>query len=276
MNFTKMQGAGNDYIYVNCLEEEITDPVHLVREMSTRHFGIGADGLILVCPSQVADFRMRIFNPDGSEAEMCGNGIRCFAKYLYDKGLAREKRLKIETGAGVKQLELLLQKDEVVGARVDMGMPILERSEIPMRGPPGQVISESLKVGEETFTVTCVSLGNPHCIVFVSDVARAPVARVGALLESHQAFPRGTNVEFVEVESWDKLKVRVWERGVGETLACGTGASAAVVAAVLNNLTARKATVELPGGSLQVDWQQETLFLSGPAETVFEGEWLVC
>ena len=271
-----MQGAGNDYIYVNCLEEEITDPVHLVREMSTRHFGIGADGLILVCPSQVADFRMRIFNPDGSEAEMCGNGIRCFAKYLYDKGLAREKRLKIETGAGVKQLELLLQKDEVVGARVDMGMPILERSEIPMRGPPGQVISESLKVGEETFTVTCVSLGNPHCIVFVSDVARAPVARVGALLESHQAFPRGTNVEFVEVESWDKLKVRVWERGVGETLACGTGASAAVVAAVLNNLTARKATVELPGGSLQVDWQQETLFLSGPAETVFEGEWLVC
>lgn len=273
MNFAKMQGTANDYVILDTFEEEIAHPAELARHMCDRHFGIGADGIMLVGPSELADFRMRIFNPDGSEAEMCGNGIRCVGKYLYDKGLTRQKELQVETGAGIRQLKLLTENAEVIGAQVDMGAPIFERGEIPMLGPAGKVVAETLKVGEDELKVTCLSMGNPHCVVFVEDVANCSVGHVGPLVENAPVFLNRTNVEFVEVLSHDRLRARVWERGAGETQACGTGASAAVVAAVLNKLTNRKVSVELPGGALQVDWQGETLFLSGPAATVFEGEW---
>ena len=275
MNFTKMQGAGNDYVLLDALKEEPADPPELARRMCDRHFGVGADGLILAITPRRADFRMRIFNPDGSEAEMCGNGIRCFGKYLYDNGLTSKKDLEIETGAGLKRLKLLMEASEVVGAQVDMGKPILARSQIPMVGPSGNVIAEHLDAGNEQFTVTCLSMGNPHCVIFVEDVAKYPVERVGPLLETAPVFPNRANVEFVEILSQGQLKARVWERGAGETLACGTGASAAVVAAALNGAAGKYASVELPGGTLEVDWQGESVFLSGPAATVFEGEWLL-
>jgi diaminopimelate epimerase len=275
MRFTKMQGAGNDYIVLDALKEEVSSPGELARLMCDRHFGIGADGLILALSSGRADFRMRIFNPDGSEAEMCGNGIRCFGKYLYDKGLTRKKELEVETGAGIRRLKLLMEGSQVIGAQVDMGKPILERSQIPMVGPSGKVIADRLQAGDQQFTVTCLSMGNPHCVIFVEELAGYPVGRVGPLVENASVFPHRANVEFVEILGQDRLKARVWERGVGETLACGTGASAAVVAAALNGVAGRYASVALPGGTLEVDWQGESVFLSGPAATVFEGEWLV-
>jgi len=274
MKFVKMQGAGNDYIYVDCTEDEIENPNQVARRISDRHFGVGADGLILVCPSQVADFKMRIFNADGSEAQMCGNGIRCFAKYVYDRGLTKKETLRIETLAGIVKPDLTIEGGKVMRVRVNMGRPRLGRAEIPMTGGGGRVIDEPLEVDGETVKITAVSMGNPHVVIFVDDVAAAPVETLGPLVENHDAFPQRTNVHFVEVVSPCEARQRTWERGSGETLACGTGASAALVAGCLNEKLQAEASIHVPGGVLEVVWSDDdNVYLTGPAETVFEGEW---
>ena len=276
LRFTKMHGLGNDYIFVNGLSERLprVSLPRLARALSDRHFGIGADGLILVLPSRSAQFRMQVFNADGSEAEMCGNGIRMFARYVYEHGLTRDRELAVETLAGVIRPRLMVRGGRVASVRVDMGEPRLERSEIPMRGKPGRVIGEALRVDGERYEVTAVSMGNPHCVIFVKEVAEFPVARVGPAIERHRAFPRRTNVEFVQVLGRSALRMRVWERGAGETLACGTGACATLVAAVLNGKADRKATVHLPGGDLKIEWRESDnhVYMTGPAEEVFCGE----
>jgi len=276
LRFTKMHGLGNDYIFVNGLSERLPriSLPGLARALSDRHFGIGADGLILVLPSRSAQFRMQVFNADGSEAEMCGNGIRMFARYVYEHGLTRDRELAVETLAGVIRPRLMVRGGRVASVRVDMGEPRLERSEIPMRGKPGRVIGEALRVDGERYEVTAVSMGNPHCVIFVKEVAEFPVARVGPAIERHRAFPRRTNVEFVQVLGRSALRMRVWERGAGETLACGTGACATLVAAVLNGKADRKATVHLPGGDLKIEWRESDnhVYMTGPAEEVFCGE----
>lgn len=275
--FVKMHGCGNDYIYIDCRERVIDDPAALSRRMSDRHFGVGGDGIILVCPSDVAAYRMRMYNADGSEAEMCGNGIRCFAKYLVDRGLVEGETAQIETGAGVLTVHLTVENGTAVSVRVNMGKPRLERAEIPMEGAPGQVVSEEFAVevpgeGTRSFRVTAVSMGNPHCVTYVDKVADYPVEPHGRVIENDPRFPCRTNVEFVEVLGRDELNMRVWERGSGETLACGTGASAALVASVLNGLTDRSAVVHLRGGDLQIDWAEDGhVYLTGPAEEAFEG-----
>jgi diaminopimelate epimerase len=276
LRFTKMHGLGNDYIFVNGMSERLprVSLPRLARALSDRHFGIGADGLILVLPSRSAQFRMQVFNADGSEAEMCGNGIRMFARYVYEHGLTRDRELAVETLAGVIRPRLMVRGGRVASVRVDMGEPRLERSEIPMRGKPGRVIGEALRVDGERYEVTAVSMGNPHCVIFVKEVAEFPVARVGPAIERHRAFPRRTNVEFVQVLGRSALRMRVWERGAGETLACGTGACATLVAAVLNGKADRKATVHLPGGDLKIEWRasDNRVYMTGPAEEVFSGE----
>ncbi|GIX47276.1 MAG: diaminopimelate epimerase [Candidatus Tectimicrobiota bacterium] len=276
MKFTKMHGLGNDYIYVNGFEETLADPAAVARVVSDRHFGIGSDGLILILPSTRADFRMRIFNADGSEAEMCGNGIRCLAKYVYDHGLTRKTTLQVETGAGILELRLTVKDGRVEAVRVDMGEPRLQRADIPMQGPAGPVLQEPLHVDGERFLVTAVSMGNPHCVVFVEDVEGFPVAHWGPRFEHHPAFPRGVNAEFVQVLDPHRLRLRVWERGSGETLACGTGAAAAAVAAHLAGKAERQVTVHLPGGALELEWDAASnhVFMTGPAVEVFRGEWL--
>lgn len=274
MKFTKMHGCGNDYVYVNGFEERIEDPASLAVEISDRHFGVGSDGLILILPSEKADFRMRMFNSDGSEAEMCGNGIRCVAKYVYDHWMTEETRLRIETLGGVKTLELDVSDGKMQAATVDMGVPGLDRAAIPMTGPPGRVIDEELSAGGRTFKVTCASMGNPHCIVLVDDTDNYPVERYGPLIECHERFPSKANVEFVEVLSDDEVKLRVWERGSGETLACGTGASATVVACSLTGKTGREITAHLTGGDLLLKWAEDDhVYMTGPATEVFSGEW---
>jgi len=275
--FVKMHGCGNDYIYVDCRERVIEDPAALARRLSDRHFGIGADGLILILPSERADFRMRIFNADGSEAEMCGNGIRCFAKYLYDRRLIASEQATIETGAGVLTVRIEAHDGVARAVTVNMGTPRLERSEIPIEGPPGRAVDHELTIelpheGNITLRYTAVSMGNPHCVIFVEGVDDYPVATYGPLIENHRLFPNRTNVEFVEVLGRNELKMRVWERGSGETLACGTGASASLVAAALNGKTDRRATVHLLGGDLEIEWADDgCVYLTGPAEEVFEG-----
>lgn len=276
--FTKMQGIGNDYIYVNGFEVEIDDPVALARRMSDRHFGIGADGLVLILPSASADFRMRMYNADGSESEMCGNALRCIARYVYERGLTRSLILSIETGAGPVRAELELDTSgrEVRAVRTDLGRPILERQAIPMLGDPeeGRVIGEPFEVDGERLTVTAVSMGNPHLVVEVPDVRRAPVETLGPRLECDPRFPRRTNVGFVEVVSPDRLRLRVWERGTGETLACGSGAAAATVAMILRGRARPPLTVELAGGSLTTRWREgEGVWIEGPATFVFDGVW---
>jgi len=278
MPFVKMHGCGNDYIYMDCRERALPDPAALARRLSDRHFGIGADGLILILPSDKADYRMRMFNSDGSEAEMCGNGIRCFAKYLYDRGLVRGDRVRVETAAGVLPVRLFTEGGKARRARVNMGLPRLARSHIPMRGPDCPMVKdEPLAVevpgqGAATFRITAVSMGNPHCVIFVDDTDECPVALYGPLIERHQAFPSRTNVEFVQVLSPGEARMRVWERGAGETLACGTGASAACVAGVLNGKTHRRLLVHLLGGDLELEWADDgNVYLTGPAEEVFEG-----
>jgi len=277
IRFTKMHGLGNDYLVVEAMQQgppEEKLPA-LAKAMSDRHFGIGADGLILVLPSRAADFRMRIFNSDGSEAEMCGNGVRLFAKYVYEHGLTREKELQLETLAGIIRPRLRVDGGVVTSVKVDMGEPRLRRSEIPMKGPDqSQVVAEKLRVAGRQVQVTAVSMGNPHCVLFVDNVERAEVATLGPAIEHHDAFPRRTNVEFVQAVSEGEIKMRVWERGAGETLACGTGASASLVACVLNGKTQRKATVHLPGGKLCVSWSAENnhVFKEGPAAEVCTGE----
>jgi diaminopimelate epimerase len=276
MKFTKMHGAGNDYIYINAFEETVEDPARLAVETSDRHFGIGGDGLILILPSRVADVRMRIFNPDGSEAEMCGNGIRCVAKYAYDHGLVREREISVETGAGILRLETFLDTGgRVDRVRVDMGRPRLTRGEIPVTGDPDeQVIGAELKILDRTFHITCVSMGNPHCVIFVDKVDEFPIEKYGPLIERHPLFPNRINVEFVEVVSPTHVRQRTWERGAGETLACGTGASAVTVAGVLNGRTERVLRNELLGGVLEMEWSEEGhVFMTGPAVQIFEGNY---
>jgi diaminopimelate epimerase len=274
MRFVKMQGCGNDYIYVNCFREKPPkDAAALSRAISDRHFGVGGDGLILICPSEQADARMRMFNADGSEAEMCGNGIRCVAKYVYDHGIARKPVLKIETGRGMLTLEVEVAADKVRQVRVDMGEPILEAARIPTTLPGDPPVDVALS-GHD-LRVTCVSMGNPHCITFVSEITDRLVLGVGPRIEKDAAFPRKTNVEFVRVNRPDDVTMRVWERGSGETLACGTGACAVCVAGVLTGRTQRKVTVHLTGGDLQLHWAEADnhVYMTGPAVEVFSGEW---
>ncbi len=277
MRFTKLHGLGNDFIYLNGLEEDLAayDLPALGRALCERHFGIGADGVILVLPSDVADLRMRTINSDGSEAEMCGNAIRGFAKYAYERGLTTQESLAVETGAGIIKTQLLVEGGLVVSVRVDMGRPRLARADIPVLGEPADqpLIAQPLSIPGHDLTITCVSMGNPHCVVFVPDAVTFPVSEVGPVVERHELFPRRTNVEFATVVARDRLTMRVWERGAGITLACGTGASATLVAAVLNGLTDRKATVSLLGGDLEIEWAADDhVFMTGPAEEAFRGE----
>ena len=275
MRFTKMHGLGNDYIYVNGFDEQVDDPAAVARAVSDRHFGIGADGLILILPSDKADCRMRMFNADGSEAQMCGNGIRCVAKYVYDHDIARRTALNVETLAGVLNLNLFVADGAVDRVRVKMGEPHLQRAQIPMQGASGEVINEPLPVNGATFDVTAVSMGNPHCVVFVEDVASFDVAGWGPHFEHHAAFPEGVNTEFIQVRDRESFSMRVWERGSGETLACGTGASAAAVACHLTGRTDRRVTAHLLGGPLELEWQasDNQVLMTGPAVEVFSGEW---
>jgi len=274
MKFVKMQGAGNDYIYIDCTEDMIDNPNEVARRMSDRHFGVGGDGLILVCPSEIADFKMRMFNPDGSEAQMCGNGIRCFAKFVYDRGRTRKDTLRIETLAGIMRLDLTVERGRVKKVRVNMGRPRLQRNEIPMKGPEGRVINEPLEVGGETVYITALSMGNPHVVIFVDDVESAPVATLGPKIENHAAFPQRTNVNFIEIVSRREARQRTWERGTGETLACGTGASASLVAGCLNEKLDAEAVIGVLGGRLELVWgDDDNVYMTGPAVTVFEGEW---
>lgn len=269
-----MHGLGNDFILINTLEEEVfQDYAELARKLCNRNFGIGADGLIIVLPSEKADIKMRIFNPDGSEAEMCGNGIRCFAKFVYEEGIIQKTKIKVETLAGIIGPELLLgNTDKVNAVRVDMGKPILERAQIPMQGPEGQVVNEIISAADKEFLITAVSMGNPHCVIFVPDLEQVPVEEWGPLLETHRAFPRKTNVEFAQVINDEEILMRVWERGAGVTLACGTGACATLVAAVLNKLTKRKVTLKLTGGDLLIEWAaNDHVYMTGPAVEVFKG-----
>jgi diaminopimelate epimerase len=275
MRFTKMEGAGNDYVYVDCFREPAPeDPADLARKISDRHFGVGGDGLILMLPSEVADARMRMFNADGSEGEMCGNGVRCVAKYVYDHGLCRRPTLKVETSNGVLQLELHTQGGVVDRVRVNMGRPKLAAAEIPTTLPGEPVVDAPLDVGGRPLRVTAVSTGNPHCIVYVDRLSDDWVLGVGPELERHPAFPKRANVEFVEVVKPDEVRMRVWERGSGETLACGTGASAVCVAGVLTGRTARRIRAHLPGGVLELEWADDNqIYMTGPAVEVFSGEW---
>jgi len=272
MKFTKMHGIGNDYIYIDCFREKVRNPSRLAVKLSDRHFGVGGDGLILICPSKVADCKMRIFNADGSEAEMCGNGIRCVAKYAYEHGISKSNPMRVETLAGIKTLKLTVRNGKVRSATVDMGEPRLERGEIPMKGRRGRVISEPLRAAGKTYRVTCVSMGNPHCIIFCKDVEKVPLESIGPVIENHPSFPRRTNVHFVQVISPREVKMRTWERGAGITLACGTGAAAVCVACVLNRRTENTITAHLPGGDLKLKWAPDGhVYMTGSAVEVFTG-----
>jgi diaminopimelate epimerase len=277
MKFTKMHGAGNDYVYVDACREPVDDPAELARAVSDRHFGIGGDGLILILPSPQADVRMRIFNADGSEAEMCGNGLRCVAKYAYDHGLVSNLAATIETGAGLLPVEMFINSaGRVDRVRVKMGRPRLMRAEIPMNGPPEErVIDQELQVLDRVFRINCVSMGNPHCVIFVDDVENFPVTSYGPAIEHHALFPRRTNVEFVQVLSPAAVRQRTWERGAGETLACGTGAAAVTVAGLLTGRTGTQLINHLAGGDLEMTWDGTgEVFMTGPAAEVFTGEYL--
>jgi diaminopimelate epimerase len=271
MNFWKIHGLGNDYIVIDNRDEKISDAEapELALKLCKRRFSVGADGLLLVSNSVSADVKMRIFNADGSEAEMCGNGIRCFVKYCYENGIARKSEVTVETLAGIKRTWLTVENGLVQSVMVDMGAPILERNKIPMFGN-GTCINEDLQVNGEKYKVTCLSVGNPHCVTFVDVLDDFPVQRVGSKIENHRLFPKRTNVEFAQVLNSNELKVRVWERGCGETLACGTGACAAVAAGNLLRKIGSKVRVHLLGGDLEIEYA-EHLFLNGPAEKVFEG-----
>lgn len=275
MKFTKMHGAGNDYVYVDCFAEPFPrDAAKLAIAVSDRHKGIGADGLILICPSEQADARMRMFNADGSEAEMCGNGVRCVAKYVYDHGIARTDTLRIETGRGVLTLAVETARGRVERVRVNMGQPILEAAKIPTTLPGDPPLRQKLSAAGREFEVTCVSMGNPHCITFVDRLSDDWVLRVGPEVERHPAFPNRVNAEFVEVISPRELRMRVWERGSGETQACGTGACATAVAGALTGLTERRVLAHLPGGDLELEWSAAgEVYLTGPAVEVFTGVW---
>lgn len=274
MKFTKMHGCGNDYIYVNCLQEKVKNPQKTAQFVSDRHFGIGSDGLILIEASERADFRMRMYNTDGSEGAMCGNGIRCVAKYVYDYHLTDQTEIRIETNAGIKYLSLKVKDDKVISVQVDMGMPILLAGEIPVVSQTDRVIDQKIEVLGKEYEMTCVSMGNPHAVVFVEDVAGLKLETIGPHFEHHERFPDRVNTEFAELIDRENVRMRVWERGSGETLACGTGACACVVAGVLTGRTAERIQVHLRGGVLTAfyDRERNTVFMEGPATVVFDGE----
>ncbi|MDD6797822.1 MAG: diaminopimelate epimerase [Clostridia bacterium] len=291
MKFTKMQGAGNDYVYVDCTKEPLANAGEVARFVSDRHFGIGSDGLILIKPSDKADFFMEMYNSDGSRAQMCGNGIRCVAKYVYDYGLTTKKNIAIDTLAGVKYIELNVDENsgKAVSARVNMGSPVLEAAQIPVRiggedikgildtTIKNAVVNRPLNVSGNEYNVTCVSMGNPHCVVFTEDdfdMKAFKIEQIAPAFENHEQFPERINTEFIKVIDRKNLEMRVWERGAGETFACGTGACASLVAAVLNGLADDKATLHLLGGDLEIEWnrKENLVFMEGPAVTVFEGE----
>ena len=276
MRFTKMEGCGNDYIYINAMEEEVRNPEMLAVAMSERHFGIGADGLVLILDSDVADFRMRMFNLDGSEGEMCGNAVRCIAKYVYERGLTDKEEITLETLGGIKVLRLHIQNGVVIAVTADMGDPILAADKIPVRSEKEPVIGEKLHILDQDFAFTCVSMGNPHAVTFVEQVAQFPVEKYGSLAEIHPIFPKKANIEFAQVIDRTHLSMRVWERGSGETLACGTGACATLVAAVLNGLCERKVRIQLLGGTLEIEWREADnhIYMTGPARFSFDGVWL--
>ncbi|MBS0211275.1 MAG: diaminopimelate epimerase [Planctomycetes bacterium] len=292
MLFTKMHGIGNDYVYVDCFNQPVpADPAATAQKIADRHFGVGGDGMILICPSTVADARMRMFNADGSESEMCGNGVRCVAKFVYDHGIARKPTLKIETGRGVLSLDVEVQNDRVQQVRVDMGEPILEAANIPV-ALPGEAAERIVNFPLDRYIpfrgpaewmdacgidmhMTCVSTGNPHLMIYCHDVAAVPLETVGPWLERQPIFPRRINVHFVQVHSPGEVTMRTWERGSGITLACGTGASAVCVAGVLTGLSDRQILAHLPGGDLRLEWNEANnhVFMTGPAVEVFSGEW---
>ncbi|MBQ2936354.1 MAG: diaminopimelate epimerase [Lachnospiraceae bacterium] len=278
MKFTKMHGCGNDYVYVDGAKEQIPakDKPELVRKLSDRHFGIGGDGVIFINPSDEADFEMEMYNMDGSRSEMCGNGIRCVAKFVYDKGLTDKEHISIISGGKVKYIDLNIENEKVSTVKVNMGEPILKAADIPVvtDNPEGSVIAEKIEVAGNIYKMTCVSMGNPHAVVFMEDVANLEIEKIGPLFENHQRFPRRTNTEFVKVIDRNNVEMRVWERGTGETLACGTGTCATVVACVLNNLTEDEVNVKVLGGLIKIKWDREAnlVYMTGPAATVFEGE----
>ena len=273
IKFTKMQGLGNDYVYMDAIHQKIENESSLAQFVSNRHFGIGSDGLILICKSDIADFKMRMFNSDGSEAEMCGNGIRCVGKFVYDKGLTDKTTVTIETLAGIKTLELNTKDGKVETVKVDMGEPILNPKEIPVISDEEPVKNLMLEAEGRKFKFTCVSMGNPHAITEVENTEKFDVEKYGKVLEVDKAFPNKTNVEFIQIVDKNHVKMRVWERGAGETLACGTGACATAVACYLNGKTDRNVEVELLGGKLYIEWNEENnhIYMTGPAVTVFEG-----
>jgi len=273
MRFTKMHGIGNDYVYVDCFAHPVADPAALARRVSPRRTGIGADGVILICPSEVADARMEMYNADGSRGEMCGNGIRCVGKYVADRGLSRANPLRIETDCGIKTLQLSSRNGHVEQVTVDMGAPILDGPQIPVAAE-GRVIDAPLEVAGITYSVTCVSMGNPHCVLFVPEVDDLDLERLGPPFERHPFFPRRVNTEFIRVDGPRALRMRVWERGSGETAACGTGACAALVAAVLTGRAERRAELQLNGGMLDIEWRaaDDHVYMTGAAEEVFRGE----
>lgn len=276
MKFTKMQGIGNDYVYVNCFEETVKDPAAVARYVSDRHFGIGSDGLILIKPSDIADCEMDMYNLDGSQGAMCGNGIRCVAKYVYDYGIVKKENISVSTKSGIKYLDLTVRDGKVALVRVNMGSPVLTASQIPVVSSTEEMINAPLKVNGETYYITAVSMGNPHAIVYMADVDHLDIGEIGPYFENHMAFPDRVNTEFVEVLDDHTLKMRVWERGSGETLACGTGACAVAVASILNGHVdgEKPVTVKLLGGDLEIFWdrQENLVYMTGPAATVFDGE----
>jgi diaminopimelate epimerase len=277
MRFTKMHGIGNDYVYVNCFDVPFPkDPAALARQMADRHFGIGGDGLILICPSDNgADARMRMYNADGSESEMCGNGLRCVAKYVYDHGIQRTEKLRIQTGRGILTVDLGVKSGKVDRARVNMGQPILEGVKIPTKLAGNPPLDVPLPVADRTLQVTCVSMGNPHCVTYVEQATDELVLGLGPKIEHSPQFPARVNIEFIEVLSPSEVRQRTWERGSGETLACGTGASAVCVAGVLTGRTERRIINHLRGGDLELEWRESDgcVYMTGPATEVFSGDW---
>lgn len=281
MKFTKMHGCGNDYVYVNGMEEKI-DPERkpeLVRRMSERHFGVGSDGVIFINASDQADFEMEMWNADGTRGEMCGNGIRCVAKYVYDKGLTDKTELSIISGGQIKYLKLEVQDGKMLTAKVNMGKPVFAPAEIPVIMPEGaeNAIDTPLMVNGETYHMTCVSMGNPHAVIFLDDVSCLEIEKLGPLFEHHERFPKRINTEFVKVLDRKHVQMRVWERGSGETLACGTGSCATAAACILNGLTDNAVTVKLLGGELLIEWDREAdlIYMTGPASMVYEGEYII-
>lgn len=274
MKFTKMHGIGNDYVYVNCLKERVADPARTARLVSDRHFGIGSDGLILIEPSEKADFTMTMYNADGSQGAMCGNGIRCVGKYVYDHGLTNQEHVRIETISGIKELDLTVREGKVELVRVNMGSPRLEAAQIPILTQEKEAVNLPIEVDGETYGITGVSMGNPHAVVYLEDLDNLDIETLGPKFENHPCFPDRINTEFCKVLDEHNLQMRVWERGSGETLACGTGACAAAVSSIINGYTKEQVNVKLLGGSLQIYWDRENnlVYMTGPAEEVFHGE----